>query len=88
VQRLELPELLHARTREHPLGDVCVDRCGGIPVVAEEVADGLVRHVRPAFRVDDVPYRLGRDKLRDRRHDDRIPHLGAYPADLVEHSIE
>ena len=57
---------------------------GRLAVVAEEVADRLDRDVRPALRVDHVPHRLRRDHLRDRRDDDRVAHLGAHAADLLE----
>ena len=56
--------------------------------MAEEVADRLVGDVRPALAVDHVPHRLGGDELRDRRDDDRVAHLGAHAADLLEHRVE
>ena len=64
------------------------DGRGGLAVVAEEVADRLVGDVRPPLGVDHVPDRLGRDELRDGRDDDRVAHLGAHAADLLERGVE
>ena len=89
VQRLEVAELLAraaARGRGRPRRDAT--GAGGLAVVAEEVADRLVGDVRPALAVDDVPHRLRRDELRDRRDDDRVAHLGAHATDLLEDGVE
>ena len=56
--------------------------------MAEEIAHRLVGHVRPAFAVDHVARRLAGDELRDRRDDDRVPHLGPHPRHLLQHLIE
>ena len=88
VQRLQVAQLLRPRERQHLVGDLGRERGGGLAVVAEEVPDRLVGDVHPALAVDHVPRRLRGDELGDRRDDDRVAHLRAYPADLLQHRRE
>ena len=88
VDRLEVAQLLDAGPRQHPVGDVRIDRRRRLAVVSEEIADRLDRDVRPALRVDHVAECLGGDHLRDRCDDDRVPHLRSHAADLLEHRVE
>ena len=88
LQRLEVAQLVDPRQREDAVGHLRSDGGRGLAVVAEEVADRLVGDVRPALGVDHVAHRLCRHELRDGRDDDRVAHLGAHAADLLERRRE
>ena len=83
-----MAQLVDPRERENPFGDLRCNGCRRLAVVAEEVADRLVGHVRPALGIDHVPHRLRRHELRDGGDDDRVAHLGAHAADLLERCVE
>src|SRR5581483_6709594 len=54
AHRLGVAQRVDLRQREHAVGDPGIGRRGELPVVAQEVTDGLVGDVEPALGVDHV----------------------------------